>query len=70
MEQDGLDRLCSLLGGMAGNSSTLPFDRKRELTGRRLREAQRRRLGGPTPRGGTPGRRRARAGRGAGGWVR
>ena len=39
MENDGLDKLRAYLGGLAGGSCTLPFERMRELTGRRLPEA-------------------------------
>lgn len=39
MEHDGLDKLRAYLGGLAGGSCMLPFERMRELTGCGLPEA-------------------------------
>ncbi|MCY3597622.1 MAG: hypothetical protein OXG71_09355 [Rhodospirillales bacterium] len=39
MEHDGLEKLCAYLGGLAGGSCTLSFERMRELTGRLLPDA-------------------------------
>ena len=39
MDHDGLEKLRAYLGGLAGSSCTLPFERIRELTGRVLPEA-------------------------------
>lgn len=39
MEHDGVEKLRAYLGGLAGGSCTLPFERMRELTGRVLPEA-------------------------------
>lgn len=39
MEHDGLKKLIDYLGGLAGGTCTLPFERMRELTGRVLPEA-------------------------------
>ena len=39
MEHDGLEALRAYLRGLVGGSCTLPFERMRELTGRRLPEA-------------------------------
>ena len=39
MNHDGLEKLRAYLAGIAGSSCTLPFERMRELTGRRLPEA-------------------------------
>lgn len=41
MELDGLEKLRAYLGGLAGGSYTLSFERIRELTGRVLPDAAR-----------------------------